>query len=52
MALSTGAGLVAGAVVFWITLRWGWDLAGIWWGMGAMVMARLAVLTLRPDRDR
>lgn len=44
MAISTGAGLVGAGVVFWLTIRNGWGLAGVWWGMGAMVVARLLVL--------
>lgn len=44
MAVSTGAGLVAAAVIFWLTIKYGWGLDGVWWGMGAMVAARLMVL--------
>lgn len=44
MAVSTGAGLVAGVAIFWLTIRNGWGLVGVWWGMGAMVVARLLVL--------
>jgi putative MATE family efflux protein len=44
MAVSTGAGLVAAVVIFWLTIKYGWGLDGVWWGMGAMVAARLIVL--------
>lgn len=44
MAISTGAGLLGAVVVFWLTIRNEWGLAGVWWGMGAMVAARLGVL--------
>lgn len=43
LVASTGAGLVAGAVVFLLTESRGWGLAGVWWGMGAMILARLLV---------
>lgn len=41
---STGSGLVAGATVFFLTDTFGWGLAGVWWGMAAMIAARLVVL--------
>ena len=44
LVASTGAGLVAGAIVFLLTESRGWGLAGVWWGMGAMILARLLVL--------
>ena len=44
LVASTGAGLIAGAMVFLLTESRGWGLAGVWWGMGAMIMARLGVL--------
>ncbi|HUP16969.1 MAG TPA: MATE family efflux transporter [Acidimicrobiia bacterium] len=41
---STGAGLVAGATVFYLSVTYGWGLPGVWWGMSAMILARLVVL--------
>ena len=41
---STGAGLVAGATVFYLSGSLGWGLPGVWWGMSAMIVARLVVL--------
>jgi putative MATE family efflux protein len=41
---STGAGLIAGAIVFYLTGYHGWGLPGVWWGMSAMIVARLVVL--------
>ncbi len=41
---STGAGLIAGATVFYFTETYGWGLPGVWWGMSAMILARLVVL--------
>ena len=41
---STGTGLVAGSTVFFLTEAYGWGLAGVWWGMAAMIVARLVVL--------
>jgi MATE family multidrug resistance protein len=41
---STGAGLLAGATVFYLTANYGWGLPGVWWGMSAMIVARLLVL--------
>jgi Na+-driven multidrug efflux pump len=41
---STGAGLVAGATVFYLSVTYGWGLPGVWWGMSAMIVARLVVL--------
>jgi putative MATE family efflux protein len=46
LVASTGAGLVAGAVVFLLTESRGWGLAGVWWGMSAMILARLLVLVV------
>jgi MATE family multidrug resistance protein len=44
LALSTAAGLGAGGVIFYLTVANGWGLSGVWWGMTAMVVARLVVL--------
>jgi MATE family multidrug resistance protein len=44
LIVSTGAGLVAGASVFFLTVTYGWGLPGVWWGMAAMILARLLVL--------
>ncbi len=44
LARSTFAGFLAIAAVLWLTLSSGWGLAGVWWGITAMVVARLAVL--------
>ena len=44
LIVSTGAGLVAGAGVFFLTITYGFGLPGVWWGMGAMILARLLVL--------
>ncbi|HKY49182.1 MAG TPA: MATE family efflux transporter [Acidimicrobiia bacterium] len=41
---STGAGLGAGGIVFYLTGANGWGLPGVWWGMSAMIVARLVVL--------
>ncbi len=41
---STGAGLGAGGIVFYLTGANGWGLLGVWWGMAAMIVARLLVL--------
>ncbi len=46
LVVSTGAGLLAGAIVFLLTESRGWGLAGVWWGMGAMILARLLVLVV------
>jgi MATE family multidrug resistance protein len=43
---STGAGLLAGATVFYLTANYGWGLPGVWWGMSAMIVARLMVLVV------
>lgn len=44
LAYSTAAGAVAAGAVFWLTLERGWGLVGVWWGVAAMVTARLVVL--------
>ena len=43
---STGAGLAAASVVFYLTGRFGWGMSGVWWGMAALVGARLVVLAV------
>lgn len=44
LAKSTFAGFVAISVVLTLTVQLGWGLAGVWWGITAMVLGRLAVL--------
>lgn len=44
LAASTGAGLAATVSVIAATLWFGWGLAGVWWAVTAMVLARTAVL--------
>lgn len=46
LIVSTGAGLVAGGGVFLLTVSYGWGLPGVWWGMAAMILARLVVLVV------
>ncbi len=41
---STAAGFVATVAVLALTLANGWGLAGVWWAITAMIVARLAVL--------
>ena len=40
LAASTGAGLVAAAVVLWFSDAAGWGLAGVWWAILALIVAR------------
>ena len=44
MAVSSGAGLVAAGTLLTLTRERGWGLAGVWWAIGAMLIARLLVL--------
>jgi putative MATE family efflux protein len=44
LVASTAAGFVATVTVLAITLAFGGGLAGVWWAVTAMVVARLAVL--------
>jgi putative MATE family efflux protein len=44
LVTATGAGLVAALVVFWWVAATGGGLAGVWWGIAALVAARAAVL--------
>ena len=44
MAVSSGAGLAAAGTVLTMTRSRGWGLAGVWWAIGAMLIARLLVL--------
>lgn len=46
LVYSTAAGAVAGGIVLAATLSQGWGLLGVWWGITAMIGARLAVLAL------
>ena len=41
---STFAGFVATVSVLGLTVVYGWGLAGVWWAITAMIVARLAVL--------
>ena len=43
LAASTGAGLVAAAVVLWFSDAVGWGLSGVWWAILAMIVARSCV---------
>ncbi len=52
LVASTGSGLAAGAIVFFLTGRYGWGLPGVWWGMAAMILARLLILFLSWHRSR
>jgi Na+-driven multidrug efflux pump len=44
MVASSGLGLVAAALLLAVVVRNGWGLAGVWWGLGLMIGARLLVL--------
>lgn len=44
LAVSTAVGLFAGVALLLATVAGGWGLVGVWWALGAMVVARLAVL--------
>ena len=43
LAASTGAGLVAAAVVLWFSDAAGWGLSGVWWAILALIVARSCV---------
>ncbi len=47
LVASTAAGLAAAGLVFWWTLAGEGSLAGVWWGIGGMVVSRAAVLLMR-----
>jgi Na+-driven multidrug efflux pump len=47
LAVSTAAGFVAMVTVAGVALRLDWGLSGVWWAMVAMVLARIAVLSIR-----
>lgn len=44
LVASTAAGFVAAASVLGATVVYDWGLAGVWWGITAMIVARMVVL--------
>ena len=50
LATSTGVGLVAAAVVLWVSASVGGGLQGVWWAIIAMIVARFCVFAWKGRR--